>query len=45
MNIIVKNSRNFFDSSITQVSPPSPDTIATICFSRLAAAGTKLLGR
>ena len=25
--------------------PPSPQTIATICFSRLAAVGTKLLGR
>ena len=25
--------------------PPTPQTIATICFSRLAAVGTKLLGR
>ena len=25
--------------------PPNPQTIATICFSRLAAVGTKLLGR
>jgi len=25
--------------------PPSPDTIATICFSRLAAVGARLLGR
>ena len=25
--------------------PPSPHTIATICFSRLAAVGTRLLGR
>ena len=45
MNFIVKNSRNFFDSSITQVSPPSPDTIATICFSRLASVGARLLSR
>ena len=30
---------------LAPVCPPRPDTIATICFSRLAAAGTKLLGR
>ena len=32
-------------SSIPQVSPPSPDTIATICFSRLASVGARLLSR
>ena len=29
----------------SDLCPPEPQTIATICFSRLAAAGTKLLGR
>ena len=29
----------------SELCPPGPQTIATICFSRLAAAGTKLLGR
>ena len=33
------------DSSITQVTPPSPDTITTICFSRLASVGARLLSR
>ena len=33
------------NSSITQVTPPSPDTIATICFSRLASVGARLLSR
>ena len=28
-----------------QLVPPTPETIATICFSRLAAVGPKLLGR
>ena len=31
--------------SPSEVVPPSPTTIATICFSRLAAVGAKLLGR
>ena len=33
------------DSSITQVTPPSPDTITTICFSRLASVGARPLSR